>query len=116
MALHRLHRILAIFIHCRTRAKDVKKSEWRRHSILIAPRSHALLLDGGNLVRRPASVEAVGHAHRQTDGRDWLPGEVLGIKDDDIAEVAFRVVYIGQNPAFVLGGGSWLPHKDRFRC
>ncbi len=59
-----------------------------------APPSHALLLDDGDLVGRPPPVEAVRHANSQTDGRDRLPGEVLGVKDDDVAQVAFRVVDI----------------------
>ncbi len=61
-------------------------------------------------------MEAERHANRQTNRRDRLPGEVLGIEDDDVAEVAFRVVDIGHDPAFVLGGGSRLPHEDRLRC
>ena len=82
----------------------------------MSPPSHAHLLDDRNLVGRPASVEAERHANRQTDCRDRLPGEVLGVKDHDVAEVAFRVIYIGQDPAFVLGGGTRLPHEDRLRC
>lgn len=34
---------------------------------------------------------------------DRIPVEILGIENDDIAEVAFRVVDIGQDPALVLG-------------
>lgn len=30
-------------------------------------------------------MKAERHAHRQTNGRDRLPGEVLGVEDDDVA-------------------------------
>src|SRR5262249_49074970 len=82
----------------------------------MAPLSQALLLDGGKLVGRPPPVEAERYANRQTNCRDRLPGEVLGIQDDDVAEVAFWVVYIGHDPAFVLGRGSLLPYEDWLRC
>ena len=36
-------------------------------------------------------MEAERHTNRQTDGRDRLAGEVLGIEDDHVAEIAFRV-------------------------
>ena len=56
-------------------------------------------------------MEAVRHANRQADRRDRLPGEVLGSKDDHVAEVPLRIVDIGHDPALVLGGGSGLPHE-----
>jgi hypothetical protein len=42
----------------------------------------------------PAAVDAEGHANRQTEGRDRRSGEVLGVEDHDVAEVAFRVVHV----------------------
>jgi hypothetical protein len=39
-----------------------------------------------------------------TGGGEGIPREVLGIEDDDVAEVAFGVVDVGEDPAFVFGG------------
>jgi hypothetical protein len=44
------------------------------------------LLNHGDPIGRPASVEPVRHANRQTDRRDRLPDEVLGVKSDHVAE------------------------------
>jgi len=45
----------------------------------------SFLLDDGHSVWRPASVKAKRYANRQTNCRDWIPGEILSIKDYDIA-------------------------------
>ena len=73
------------------------------------------LLDNGHHVWRPAAVEAEGHANRQADRRDGLAGEVLSIQDHDVAEVALRVVDIGQHPALVFRDGARLADEDRLR-
>ena len=51
-------------------------------------------------------MEAVRHAHRQTDCRGRLPGEVLGIKDNDVAEVPFRVIDVQSHTVFMVNGRS----------
>src|SRR5262245_28247534 len=73
-------------------------------------------MDDGNPVGRPAPMEAERHADGQTDCRYRLTGKVLSIKDDDVAKVAFRVIHVGQNPAFVLSDCAWLPDEDRLGC
>src|ERR1700752_570497 len=59
------------------------------------------LLDDGNPVGRPAPVETEGHTNRQTDRRNRLTGKVLRLEDYDVAQVAFRVVDVRQDPAFI---------------
>src|SRR5262249_3452408 len=75
-----------------------------------------LLVDGGQPIGRPAAVESEGNTDWKPDRGDRLPGEVLGIEDDDVAEVALRVVDVGQDPAFVLGDGTGLSHEDGLGC
>src|SRR5688572_3502746 len=75
-----------------------------------APPSHAVLLDDRNPVRRPASMgEAVRDTNRQTNGRDRLAGEVLCVKDDDVAQVACGIAGTGPPQGWDCRGRRSFP-------